>query len=191
MRTFTFILLAVFCSFAFSCVNEDYDLSNIDTDGITVGDTYVVPIGTVELKLADLWSKSSVTLDVPDEFYEIYDIGSGIDPDILDMLAENAKKTLEITVTNPLEDISMQLSVSFINSNTDEKTTVVNKTLIDEDGFISIDLTDELIDKVAVSDQIECWVDVLSGAGTTVELTDSDSIDLKIVLRGEGGIKLF
>lgn len=37
-----------------SCVDDKYDLGKIDTDGILVGDEWVLPLGTVDVKVTDV-----------------------------------------------------------------------------------------------------------------------------------------
>lgn len=49
-----FVPLLLLCMIASSCIDKDYDLSQIDTEGVTIGDVFELPLATVTVGMNEL-----------------------------------------------------------------------------------------------------------------------------------------
>lgn len=49
-----FLSLFLFGMLATSCIDKDYDLSEIDTDGVVIGDEFRLPLATVTVGMSEL-----------------------------------------------------------------------------------------------------------------------------------------
>lgn len=49
-----FVPLLLLCMIASSCIDKDYDLSHIDTEGVTIGDVFELPLATVTVGMNEL-----------------------------------------------------------------------------------------------------------------------------------------
>lgn len=56
-----FLPLFLFGMLATSCIDKDYDLSDIDTDGVTIGDEFRLPLATVTVSMSEL-SKGDIDI---------------------------------------------------------------------------------------------------------------------------------
>ncbi|MEG0789690.1 MAG: hypothetical protein RSB23_05870 [Alistipes sp.] len=57
-----------------SCIDNDYDLSNIDTDNTTIGgdeSVFNMPLATVEVKMSELRAKNDTGIDIQVVFNEV------------------------------------------------------------------------------------------------------------------------
>lgn len=53
MRVKNYLWMGALCVFT-SCVDDKYDLGKIDTDNVALGDEWVIPLGTLDVKVTDV-----------------------------------------------------------------------------------------------------------------------------------------
>lgn len=53
MKIGNYLWMGAFCAFT-SCVDDKYDLDRIDTDNVTLGDEWVIPLGMLDVKVTDM-----------------------------------------------------------------------------------------------------------------------------------------
>lgn len=94
-----------------SCVeiNEDYDLNNIDTENITIGNEFVAPIGKVTTTIEDML-EGNITINPQSDaqmagsavvtFEQTYPISGGIDKSIIEMLTAQGELYLMVDIEN-------------------------------------------------------------------------------------------
>jgi len=76
-----------------SCVDSNYDLSDIDDDNNQIGESFVIPMTNVDIKGVELFDFSNVTTDgkveIPKTFDKTYDIKSGLGDDVTEWIGDN------------------------------------------------------------------------------------------------------
>lgn len=189
-------MLCAFILTLSSCVDKEFDFSKIDDSDITIGDSYSIPVGNVGVDLADVFDAiesedGSQEFVVPDSFASDVNIGAGFDQSIIDDILNTDAMTMDVVIANPLEDVEMNLTLSFIDEDGNEIVIVDNEYVGTDATTLTIDITEELLNQIANSGTINYSFDVLSGAGETVDLSNLSNLDINLILNGEGGISLF
>lgn len=193
-KIYTFLAVSALM-FSGSCsVNNDYDLSNVQTDDIVIGDEFVVPVGTVSISLDELLAdnavRSTVTYDVPETFGYECEISAGIAEDIVDVLTENGEIILGLTATNPTE-LNFTATLSFVSA-TGESTVCFEGLEFTANAQVSADIEIDEDMLNAISGASYMTISCVRGAGCPEQITvDSDTtIDIAITITKTGGISL-
>lgn len=182
------ILLVLFAFTLMSCVDKDFDLGDVDDDGIVFGDEFVAPIGTLDIKFSDLFGitgTSSAEVIVPDITEMKMAVGSGFDKGIIDQLTDGGEQSISVVIDTNLPGVTMNVEVRFnaleeavVSGNFDSNNTTYTKK-VDR----------EMLYKIAESKEIIVTLKYVSGdRNVTLNLNEGVKIDL--TLHRKGGIKL-
>lgn len=88
-----------------SCVDKDYDLSDVSTDNITVGESFIAPVGIISFDFNRLIPGFPAGTEVPPLPYVtpvLLGLDGSIDPDIVSTLTDNGTVSMKVEVTNGL-----------------------------------------------------------------------------------------
>lgn len=198
--------LLMLCAFTLSissCVDKDFDFTKIDDSDITIGDSYSIPIGSVELNLSELWdedldyltsgTKSDDTYDfiVPTNFSGDIEIGAGFDATLIEDILNTDNMTICIAITNSVPELDMDLDLGFSSSYENVVNIFENLEVNSSEITAEQAITKSLLTSIADSNMIHYSFVISNGSETLVNLSSDSKIEIKLTLKGEGGVKLF
>lgn len=195
MKKLLLLLLSAFVLSA--CVDKDFDLGDINTDELTFGDEFIAPIGNIELKLSDVLDfgdnrlkSGAVPVLIPEEFSSSFNLNGGFDQGIVDALTSSGSQSIEAEIIHSIPNVKLLLNLSFLNG--EEQTTVIKDQPLASGGgktSVSVDITKEMMAKVATAQALAIEFKVREGANQSVMLDPNDAIIVNLKLKRKGGLK--
>ncbi len=202
MKRLALILSSLFMVMGMSgCmeVNDDYDLTEINTDNITIGDEFIAPIGKVSTTLADMMAmdlktesgRQAVDSEVV-SYCGTYEYGT-IDPEIVEALTASGDLYLILEVEN-YTPIFLSGYVEFLNENDEVVCAPVERVNIaagsnDIASTSSIEVEISTEDFIAMASASKIYLEYSTNA-IGYEPTDDDIVVITIKTRKTGGITL-
>lgn len=188
------VILLLGCTFS-GCVKQEYDLSKIDTDNISVGDNLVVPVGSLEIDFQSFvpGSGSSETT-IPGTFEtQTFNIESGFDTGIFDNLDENTPYIVTANVNNCFSE-PILVSVSFKDENGDTSIVLCDEERIEGSAqnptTLSVTLTTDDFRLIVEAAQIDVDITTIDRQPKEVSIDKNGKIPFTLSVRKSGGIKL-
>lgn len=104
------------------CFNSRFDLSDIVTEGASLGEAFIAPLGTITLSSSELIPgigpvtiPANIGLPLLDKTVRL---NVGMDPGVIERLTRKGTVSVRTTITNPFP-IEATLSLSFITNATE------------------------------------------------------------------------
>lgn len=106
-------------------VDNSYDLSDISTDGIVIGDEFIAPVGTVTTSPAELLgllssltpqTRTTQSIDIPEEFSKEYAINARLDEDLIETLSNDGELSIKIVIDNTSSPLSFNAHIKFLDN---------------------------------------------------------------------------
>jgi len=196
-----------------SCVDNDYDLSDIDDDNNQIGESFVVPMVNVDIKGVELFDFSNVGSDgkvkIPETFDKTYKIESGLGDDVTDWIGDNYNNvTLIAKVTNGLplnvkskatkelpSNLKLKISIKLFDENENELK-VNGKSLIQDmelsagkESLLSYKITSEVIENINRADFIKIYFEQQNVPKINSLVIDQNELfKIKLSLKKDGGL---
>lgn len=189
----------ILCLSIISCVDNDYDLTDINTDNITIGgENLVIPMGRIEIDLGQLLTKASQTINFP--VNDAYDLGNDgfFDESILDKLPNDGNFTLVSVVSNPIgETLSLRLWFDYRSGDGSSQThsqyvlgDVSNTVRVNAAGetTVTINVTRDMLEHFCKAVDVGFYI----GCEKSSVIVDDSNLKMTIQLtvKAKGGIEL-
>ena len=184
-----------------SCVDNDYDLSDIDDDNNQIGESFVVPIAKLNVKGDELFDFGNVGTDgkveIDETFYKTYKIESGLGEDVTDWIGDNDDEIIMIAkVTNKLPpNVRLKMNIKLLDENGNELTVngeslMSNMDIISgEEGMLSYNINSDVIENLNKASDIKVDFEQLNVPKIENLVIDpADLFKIKLSLKKDGGL---
>jgi len=193
---FLFILIPLI-----SCVDNNYDLSDINDDNNQVGESFVVPVANVDIKVEELFDFDNVGSDdkvlIPETFDKTYDVESGLGDDVTKWIGDDYEKiTMIAKVTNGLPaNVKLKMNIKLLDENGNELT-VNGKSLMSdmeiisgEEGILSYNINSKVIANLNSASDIKIDFEQLNEPKiVSLEIDPNELFKIKLSLKKDGGL---
>ena len=195
-----------------SCVDNDYDLSDIDDDNNQIGESFVIPMANVDIKGVELFDFDNLVSDgkvlIPETFDKTYEIESGLGDDVTDWIGDNYDKvTMIAKVTNGLpsyvkvkstnglpSNLTLKMDIKLLDKNRNELT-VNGKSLIQDmelsagnEDSLFYKITYDVIENLNMAYYIKIYFEQLNEPKiVSLEINRDDLFKIKLSLKKDGG----
>ena len=196
-----------------SCVDNDYDLSDIDDDNNQIGESFVIPMANVDIKGVELFDFDNLGSDgkvlIPETFDKTYDIKSGLGDDVTDWIGDNYDKvTMIAKVTNGLPsnvtlkatngllpNLTLKMNIKLFDENENELK-VNGKSLIQdmelsagEEDSLSYKITPDVIKNLNMAYYIKIYFEQQNVPKIdSLEINPDELFKIKLSLKKDGGL---
>jgi len=196
-----------------SCVDNDYDLSDIDDENNQIGKSFVVPIANIDISASELFvfpvgSQGETKVEIPEVFKKKYDIKSGLGDDVTDWIGDNnnglimkAKITNELLsnvslkATNGLlSNLLLKINVKLFYGNGNELKVNGNSLIKDmilsagKEDSLYYEITSDFIENLNRADSIKIYFEQLNIPKIDSLLVDPNELfKIKLSLKKDGG----
>ena len=195
-QTLLHLLAILLLGGAFSgCVKQEYDLSKIDTDNISVGDNLVVPMGSIEIDFQSLVPGSgSSEITIPGTFEtQTFNIGSGFDSGIFDNLDENTPYIVTAEVNNCFSE-PILIWIRFKDENGNTSIVLCDEERIEGSAqnptTLSFTLTTDDFRFIVEAAQIDVDIATIDKQPHKVSIDKNGRMPFTLSVQKSGGIKL-
>lgn len=188
-----------------SCVDKDYDLSNVSTDDVTIGRAFIVPVGVISFdftaSIPDLAGIGTVTgigivvPPLPSMTPVTFSLDGSIDPDLVSTLTDNGTVSMQVQITNRV-GVDVFMTMNFVSDGV-ETELFGNQRIKGSTGsaasaagfteFRTNELDAVKLDKFARATQVRIYVHTEDSFNLTL---NNAAIDIKLNLIQEGGLTL-
>lgn len=202
---FAALILAVAFSTS-SCVDNAYDLSDVNTDDLVIGTGgFVVPLGDIEIDVAQFIEDYNPASDMASKAPQQYKfapysdkikIDAGFDEGLIKQLTEYGEIKVNATASNiDVFGFNLDIKVDFTDSQNNTINIINDKNVSTSKG--SVNLTTKTLDKdmltqIANSEYVKLNI-APSGGGTetfTYDLDQAQKVKIRLTITKTGGIKL-
>jgi len=194
-----------------SCVDNDYDLSDIDDDNNQIGESFVIPMANVDINGNELFDFSNVGSDgkvlIPKTFDKTYDIKSGLGDEVTDWIGDNYDNvTMIAKVTNGLpsnvkskatielpSNLILKMSIKLFDENENELM-VNGKSLIQDmllsagkEDLLSYIINSEVIENLNIASYIKTNFEQNEPIIDSLKINPDELFKIKLSLKKDGG----
>lgn len=202
LRKLAFIVIVATLTLS-SCVDNAYDLSDIDTDNQVIGTGgFVVPLGNVEIDLTEfiedytpMASSKAVQTYEFRPYTDEYDIEAGFDDGLIDQLTEYGEITLHAAISNvDVFKFNLDITVDFINGS-DKINLVTDRNVSTAGGSVALEsklLNKEILTRIANSTKVGLSIAPTDGQPKTFQydVNQAHKVSIRLTIKKTGGIKL-